>query len=78
MRHLGGPADRIGSLEPRGWGDVPRRPGGSLRLDPRPFGELLALLAYLHRENLPLDCLVTPYQMPFILHLWSGSPPANP
>ncbi|WP_170132496.1 hypothetical protein [Acidiferrobacter thiooxydans] len=49
-----------------------------MRLDPRPFGELLALLAYLHRENLPLDCLVTPYQMPFILHLWSGSPPANP
>ena len=46
-----------------------------LCLDPGPFGELLALLALLHRDNLQLDRLVTPHQMQPILHLWGGSPP---
>ena len=59
-RHVGGPADRAGSLEPLGWGDVPRRPAGSLAPDPGPLGELLALLALLHRGSLQLDRLVTP------------------
>ena len=58
-----GPADRAGSLEPLGWGDVPRRPAGSLAPDPGPLGELLALLALLHRGSLQLDRLVTPPQM---------------